>query len=154
MKILQTRWLPMVYTVYIFVYVVNEPALQPPKLFGPRGHVHVELPVPVRLYCPAIHGGVAQSEWEMLTIYICLFLYMYIFYRCIYIIYNYVYILLYIIKYIYCFHLFRCLFLHLFMSCLLSYCHMYIYICVCVFWCLIIFVYHISVFRVCTHTTA
>ena len=119
MKILQSRWLPMVYSVYIFVYLVNEPALQPPKLFGQRGHVHVELPVPVRLYCPAIHGDVAQSEWEMLTIYICLFLYMYTFYRCIY---------------IYCFYLFRCLlFVYLFMFCLLSYCHVYVYIYMCVF---------------------
>lgn len=115
MKILQTRWVPMVYTVYIFVYVVNDPALQPPKLFGPRGHVHVELPVPVRLYCPAIHGDVAQSEWEMLTIYMCLFLYMYIFYR-------YMYFFIYLGVYF-------CIY-----SCFVYY-HivMYIYICVCVF---------------------
>ena len=139
MKILQTRWLPMVYTVYIFVYVVNEPALQPPKLFGPRGHVHVELPVPVRLYCPAIHGGVAQSEWEMLTIYICLFLYMYIFYRCIYIyIYNYIYITVYILIYIIIYIVFIYLGVYFCIySCLVYYhivicIYIYIYVCVCV----------------------
>ena len=122
MKILQTRWIPMVYTVYIFVYVVNEPALQPPKLFGPRGHVHVELPVPVRLYFPAIHGDVAQSEWEMLTIYICLFLYMYIFYRCMYI---YIYIVfIYLGVYYLCID--SCFVYYHIVICI------YIYMCVCV----------------------